>query len=135
MLSPSRNPTLPVELDFAANPAASPARMNEAMSYIVASLRRIESVQPDFLRAIDQLRGIGLDRLNEVLNPLFVDAQAIAAELEAIRTAVIEGDTLAAFLAQTDAALDEIAADVAAASAALMLAPTQADIAFTTGSF
>ena len=47
---------LPTELDFTKNPAATTARMNEAMDYIVARLRALQAIQPEFAAAITELR-------------------------------------------------------------------------------
>jgi len=77
---------LPAELDFTANPAATPARMDRAMEYIVARFRAVEAVQPDFLAAIETLKAVGLDRLAEALIPVFDQANGIAATLEALKT-------------------------------------------------
>ncbi|WP_140867706.1 hypothetical protein [Sphingomonas oligophenolica] len=151
---PTPSAALPRELDFAVDRAATPARMNRAMLYIVAWLRRVESVQPDFLFAIEQLKGIGLDRLNEVLTPIFLDAEAIATQLATIQAAWLAGDPLEQLLAQLDtqvtarlADIDAsvahqlaaqniaVAAQLAAAAATIAAVPTRAERAFITGSF
>lgn len=76
---------LPTELDFTKNPAATPARMDEAMGYIVARLRSLEAIQPEFASVINELRGVGLERLTEALLPIFVSAQEIDASLTALQ--------------------------------------------------
>lgn len=116
--------SLPPELDFTANPAATPARMDEAMGYIASALRRAESLRPDFEAAIERLRAIGLERLDAVLSPIFVDAQGIAARLAAIEVQWLTGDPLAQLLASLQAqALVRLAdADAAVQSARALIA-------------
>ena len=87
--------SLPREVDFLADRAATPDRMNRAMDYLIARLRAVEAVQPEFLSALDELKGVGLVRVTEVLNPVFEQANAIADALEAIK-AQWEADTLPA---------------------------------------
>jgi phage-related tail fiber protein len=77
--------TLPAALDFAADPAATPARMNRAMAHIDARFRAVEAIQPDFLAAIEQLRQVGLERLAEALIPIFEDAESIDAYLKGLQ--------------------------------------------------
>jgi hypothetical protein len=77
--------TLPTELDFTLNPAATPERMDAAMTYIVARIRALEAIQPEFQSVINQLRAVGLERLAEALTPIFTDAQEIIAVLEQAR--------------------------------------------------
>lgn len=76
--------TLPTELDFVANPVASPDRMNAAMAYIIARLRALEAVTPDFVAAIDSLKQVGLDRLTAALIPVFDQATNIGDTLQAL---------------------------------------------------
>lgn len=93
---------LPTELDFAKKTAATPARMNEAMEYIVSRFRALESIQPEFQSVINQLRGVGLERLAEALIPIFENAEAIEADLEAIQATyaadTFKADQIAALL-------------------------------------
>lgn len=84
--------SLPRELDFALDSKASPARMNLAMEYIVAKIRALEAVSPDFAAAVDQLKAVGLERLTEVLAPIFVEANNLADALAAIEQAWIDND-------------------------------------------
>jgi hypothetical protein len=77
--------SLPREVDFSADPAATPSRMNKAMEYLIARLRAVEAVQPEFLSRLDELKAVGLDRVTEVLTPIFDDAQDIADSLQAIK--------------------------------------------------
>jgi len=90
--------SLPAEVDFTANPAATSARMDQAMAFLVAWLRRVESVQPEFLAVTEQLKAVGLSRLDAVLSPIFLDAQGISAQLAAIRTAWLTGQPLTQLL-------------------------------------
>ena len=85
MASPDLPRALPREVDFAADRSASPERMNRAMSYLVAWLRRVEAYQPELKQIIDELRGVGLQRMAEVLTPIFLDAVATGESLRAIR--------------------------------------------------
>src|SRR5205085_5889315 len=54
--------------------------------YLLARFSAIEAQRPEFAAAIDQLKSIGLTRVTEVLQPIFDEAVATAAELEALRT-------------------------------------------------
>lgn len=103
--------SLPSELNFSADPAATPARMDRAMTYIIARLKAVEAVQPDFLAAIDQLKAVGLQRVTDALIPVFDQANGIADALEAIR-ATWEADLLPAqVVAETTAAVTAAFAD------------------------
>jgi hypothetical protein len=73
------------------------------MAYIVAWLRRVESVQPEFLKVTAELKTVGLQRLDAVLSPIFADATDIAAQLVAIRTAWLTGQPLTQLLADLTA--------------------------------
>jgi hypothetical protein len=143
---------LPAVLDFDRDREASPARMNRAMEYLYLRLAAATALQPEFESAIAQLQAVGLDRLNEVLGPIFADAQGISAELNAIRNAWLTGaplttlmnelaDQVTARLATADASVvarlatnlasvdarlsanaDQVAAQIAASNAALAAA-------------
>lgn len=103
--------SLPTELDFTADPAATPARMDKAMAYIIARLRAVEAVQPDFLAAVEQLKAVGLQRVTEALVPVLDQANAIADALEAIQ-AQWESDLLPEqVVADTTAAVTAAFAD------------------------
>lgn len=85
---------LPTELDFTTPEGrkATPERMNEAMSYIVARIKAVEAVTPAINNVVETLRTVGLDRLQEALAPVFLDAQALATELQAISDAWTDND-------------------------------------------
>jgi hypothetical protein len=102
--------SLPTELDFSRNPAATPERMDAAMEYIVARLRALEAIQPEYQSVIDQLKGVGLERVTEVLNPIFEDAQNIAAAVETIFEQISNDATVEQVTQDvTDAVVDEFA--------------------------
>ncbi len=77
---------LPPELDFSTPEGriATPDRMNRFAGYILARLRALESQQPEFQAAVEQLLTIGLDRVNESLVPVFNQANEIADDLTAL---------------------------------------------------
>ena len=108
--------SLPAEVDFTANPAATSARMDQAMEFLVAWLRRVESVQPEFLAVTAQLKTIGLERLDAVLSPIFVDAQGIAGQLEAIRANWLSGEPLTGLM---DDLADQVTAGLAGVDASI----------------
>jgi hypothetical protein len=58
--------------------------MNEAMGYLLALIRALQASRPDYDAAITQLQTIGLERVTDVLNPIFDNAEAIQATLQAI---------------------------------------------------
>ena len=95
--------SLPAEVDFFADRSATEERMNRAMAFLVAWLRRVESVQPEFLAVTAELKTVGLQRLDAVLSPIFVDAQGISAQLAAIRTAWLTGQPLTQLIADLTA--------------------------------
>lgn len=59
--------------------------MNVAMDYIVARFRALEAINPEFQSVIEQLKAIGLERVTDVLSPIFEQANQIADQLEAIK--------------------------------------------------
>jgi hypothetical protein len=95
--------SLPAEVDFFADRSATEERMNRAMAFLVAWLRRVESVQPEFLAVTAELKTVGLQRLDAVLSPIFVDAADIAAQLAAIRTAWLTAQPLTQLLTDLSA--------------------------------
>lgn len=102
---------LPTVLDFALNPAATPARMNAAMEYLTGRLRAVEAIQPEFLSTINQLKSVGLDRLAEALIPVFDQANEIGEALQAIKD-VWEADLLPSqVIADVTAAVETALAD------------------------
>jgi hypothetical protein len=90
---------LPRELDFAADRDASPDRMNAAMDYIVQRFKAIESVKPQFESAIQQLKTVGLERIDEFLTPLLTTAQGMVDEIVALEAALSTDAFRAALLA------------------------------------
>lgn len=102
--------SLPTELDFTKDPAATPQRMDAAMEYIVARFRALEAIHPEFQSVIDQLKGVGLERVTEVLTPIFQEAQQISDALDALYEEISEDATLEQITADvTDAVVDEFA--------------------------
>lgn len=55
------------------------------MTYLIARIKAVEAVQPEFLSKLEELRALGLERVTEVLQPIFDDAQAIGEALQAIK--------------------------------------------------
>jgi len=97
--------SLPTELDFAMNPAATPARMNLAMSYLIARLKAIESLAPGIQEAIDTVNTVGLERLTAVLVPLSEQANAIVDDLATIKALWESDHTFEDAVAATTAAV------------------------------
>lgn len=85
---------LPAELDFDKDRDASPDRMNRAMSYLLRLYSTVAALRPDYEAAIAQIQTIGLQRLTEALQPVFLDAEAIGADLAALRAAWLETNVL-----------------------------------------
>ncbi|BAV65757.1 hypothetical protein [Sphingobium cloacae] len=120
-------PSLPSELDFDKDRAGTPDRMNRAMSYLVARIRALESSQPEFTSAVEQLRRLILDRMSEVLIPAYQQVEAIQSNLTAIQerwqddgfaaavAAIVLADVDGRFAAAEDVAL--LAAALAGKSA------------------
>ena len=153
--------SLPPELDFDRDRDASPARMNRAMEYLYLRLGAATALQPEFASALKSLQGVGLERLNEALTPIFLDASEISARLDAIRTAWLTGQPLTALLTSLDAqvtarlgAVDALLAETLAAvtaqisaantavndrleanTAAIATLPSRAERAFLNGAF
>ena len=143
---------LPPELDFLSSDGriASPERMDRMAKHIASRLRALEATRDAYDLAIKQLQDIGLQRLNEVLLPLFEQSQTIADQLAAIHAQWADEELVLANIyskAESDAAfaaidhshaladiiglIDALAAkaDDAATTAALAL---KADAAATT---
>lgn len=103
--------SLPTEVDFTANPAATPSRMDLAMTYLIARIKAIEALAPDYQSAINALNAIGLSRITEVLSPLFTTAQGIAAAIQTIYDTIQADSTLAAIEAEVAATVTATFAD------------------------
>lgn len=63
--------SLSPEIDFKANKAATPDRMNAAMAYLDARLRALETYKPNFDALFAQLQEIGLTRIDLGLQPVY----------------------------------------------------------------
>ncbi|QQN73168.1 hypothetical protein [Croceicoccus sp. YJ47] len=105
--------SLPPEIDFAADRAATPARMNRAMGYLLARLRALEALQPDLAAVINELRTIGFERLTDALQPIFAQVLAVEAEVRALEDRLREEGAFDPLLVK-DANLADLS-DVAAA--------------------
>jgi len=68
---------LPADLDFAKDPDASPARMDRAMAHLDRRLRAIETPRGQFDAMLLQLQQIGLERINDALQPYYRALTAI----------------------------------------------------------
>lgn len=68
---------LPADLDFSKDPSASPARMDRAMAAIDARLRALETPRGQFDAMLLQLQKIGLERINDALQPYYRALTAI----------------------------------------------------------
>lgn len=77
--------TLPAEIDFVANPAASPARMNVATGHINGRLQALEVPAKSLDTVLAQLQAIGLQRIADALKPVY-DQLVSLAQLGAIFT-------------------------------------------------
>lgn len=104
---------LPPELDFLSSDGriASPERMDRMAKHIASRLRALEATRDAYDLAIKQLQDIGLQRLNEVLLPLFEQSQTIADQLAAIHAQWADEELILADYyskAQSDAAFAAI---------------------------
>lgn len=79
-------PALPSDLDFFADRAASPARMDRAMSNLHGRISALETYKPNFDAQLAQIQQIGLTRLNDVMMPIY-DALVVLTHLGAVFTA------------------------------------------------
>lgn len=113
---------LPRELDFQADTRATPARMNQAMEYILARVRAVEALKPRVDSAIEDLRRFGIERVAEILTPIFTEAMQIQEELQAIRTAWNLEEYFDDNIAAAGAAAEEAAASLALATIKASLA-------------
>ena len=68
---------LPAAIDFAKNRDASPDRMNTAMTHLDGRLRALEVQRATFDATLQQLQQIGLQRVNDALQPYYQALQAI----------------------------------------------------------
>jgi hypothetical protein len=70
--------SLPPDLDFAANPAATPDRMNTAMANLHGRLSALETYKPNFDALLAQLQQVGLSRINDALLPIYNELASLA---------------------------------------------------------
>lgn len=114
---------LPVELDFVKDDEASSERMNRAMLFLYLLARAAASVKPDYERAIREIQAIGLERLNEVLSPIFFETQALATEMQSTRDYWVQGNILtdlrSELLGALSDAVDPVASDLEALTTAV----------------
>ena len=71
-------PVLPADLDFVADPTASPARMNRAATNLNNRIAALETYKPNFDAALATIQQVGLDRLSQVLIPIYERLVAVA---------------------------------------------------------
>jgi hypothetical protein len=74
---------LPADLDFVADPTASPARMNRAATNLNNRIAALETYKPNFDAELATIQQVGLDRLSQVLIPIY-DRLVAVAELGAL---------------------------------------------------
>jgi hypothetical protein len=102
--------------------------MNAAMAYIVSRFAAVESIVPEFQSAIDQMKAVGLDRIDEFLTPLLTTAQATvdaitalqaSMDTDAFRAGIVTDATAAAIAgsfndpAQRASLIDDVIAEIA----------------------
>lgn len=68
---------LPTDLDFKADKAASPERMNRAMSNINDRVSALETYKPQFDELLATIQQTGLNKLNDILLPIFVELTSL----------------------------------------------------------
>ena len=102
---------LPGELDFKESEDFDKARLDRAMEYIVARFRALEANAPALALAIDDLRALGLQRLNEVLLPVFNDVIEISEALTALREEWIDNDIIGQMVATVTGTITDEFAD------------------------
>lgn len=81
---PDAPTALPADLDFTADPAATPDRMNRAMIYLLGQVRIAQAQVKSYQTVIDELRALGLSRVADALTPVFQQAQDTGAQIQAI---------------------------------------------------
>ncbi len=68
---------LPAAIDFAKNASASPDRMDQAMVHLDGRLRALEVQRKTFDDALLQIQTVGLQRVNDALQPYYRALEAI----------------------------------------------------------
>lgn len=111
--------SLPPDIDFIADKAASPERMNRAMAYLYALIKVASALQPEFQTALSDLQTTGLQRLNDTLTPLVLQAQSDVATLDQQVADWTSGNVLTTLQATIEG---EFNPQIAALLAALALA-------------
>lgn len=69
---------LPPDIDFAKDRDASPARMNQAMTHLDGRLRALETPRGQYDAMLLQLQQIGLQRINDALQPVYAQLVGLA---------------------------------------------------------
>ncbi len=100
---------LPIEIDFERDDEASVERMNKAMTYLFALYSTVAGLRPDYEAAIAQIQTIGLQRLTDALQPIFVDAETIAAQLATLRAAWLDTNVLTELQAAIEGQIQALA--------------------------
>lgn len=116
--------SLPPEVDFVKDRRASPARMNEAMGYLMAQIRRALALQPDLEAALAEIQAVGLQRLAEGVTPLVQDASAANDQLQAILAAWTTAGELQAIENRLQASIDAQITALATSTTAAITALT-----------
>lgn len=76
---------LPPEIDFDRDRDASPTRLNRAMAWLYGQLIVAQSIAKTYEGAVEEVRALGITRMDEVLTPNLQLAIEIAQQLVAIR--------------------------------------------------
>jgi hypothetical protein len=103
---------LPVDLDFKKDSAATPDRMNRAMLYLLRLYSTVAALRPDYEAEIALIQTIGLERLTDALQPIFVEANDISAQLAALRAAWLDSNVLTDLQQVIQDQLDAVADDL-----------------------
>ena len=121
---------LPSEIDFSADPDASPDRMNRAMKYLLGQVRVAQAQVKSYQAVIDELRALGLERVADALTPVFQQAQATGDAIQAIYDNLASNGALDDYYTREQA--DALLADKADAAATTEALASKADAAATT---
>lgn len=62
---------LPPELEFKDREPLVKAKLDRAFEYIMAKFRTLDSHVPDWIKAVDELRQVGLQRIDEAIRPAY----------------------------------------------------------------
>jgi|GEM_PF-2331234 len=69
---------LPPELDLKDREPFTKSKWDRAMNYLMAKFRILDGHVPDWVRAVDELRLIGLQRIEEAIKPAYERVMALA---------------------------------------------------------